>query len=267
MTVEKAMKTKPKETSVSKTLRGIGISKNEAVLYELMLEHGDATVLRLQDISPFPRTMLYHVLNGLMRAGLVTSEKGSAKTVFSAESPDRIYALVSEHERECKKRAENAKAVVPELKNMHRLSQKRPGVRSFKGIEGYRRASESMLEAKPKEILTFAHPVLNSRPGVDVRNEMQEKRVKAGIKERILLPNDPMAAEWIAKKPENQNTMTDYRMVPKSMDSFDVDVRLYDGNVLITHHEKNEPVATVIEDENVYAMQRATFEYLWQRSS
>ncbi|MCA9375508.1 MAG: hypothetical protein KC925_00400 [Candidatus Doudnabacteria bacterium] len=246
-------------------LEQIGLSENEAELYRLMLNHTRVTVQELQALSPFPRTLLYHILNGLIQHGLVTTIKQPRRTIYIAESPERIYDLFSNKQQELAQNGERVKELVPELKNRYRLSQHRPGVRFFDGIDGYRTALEDMLRSHPSQISTYAHITRSARPGVRVRSDIRKQRINAGISERVLLANTPEAEAWLNKaRPEDSTTQ--YRRVPTTNSAYLLDLQLFDGRLLYTRYEEREPVVLLVEDQQLFDMQQATFDLLWNTS-
>ena len=89
------MQRKNEKSNITSTLEKLGLSENEALLYSVMLRHPKCTVQELTTRAPFPRTMLYHVLNQLSQKGLVSSSKDKWRTLYIAESPERLYELLA----------------------------------------------------------------------------------------------------------------------------------------------------------------------------
>src|SRR3989344_5335439 len=132
-------KQKPKKDTTTRTLQELDLSENEAVLYTQMIGHPRSTAQELGTRAPFPRTMLYYVLNQLMQRGLVSAKKEGWRTVYIAEDPERLYDLLSHKEREFERETGAVRELIPRLKNRYRLSGERPNVRVFEGLEEYQK--------------------------------------------------------------------------------------------------------------------------------
>src|SRR3989338_4999674 len=152
------MKNKSRKNNISKTLEDLGLSENEALLYSICLRYPKSTAQELSIRSPFPRTMLYHVLNQLTQRGLISTSKDKWKTLFVAENPERLYDLLAHKQKEFEKQTQAIRGLIPELKNKYRLAGKRPGVRVFDGIEEYKKALEDVILSKPDVLMVYASP-------------------------------------------------------------------------------------------------------------
>src|SRR5262245_10312777 len=121
-------KEKPRKNTTVRTLQQLDLGENEAMLYALMLERPESTVQELVTHSPFPRTMLYYVLNQLTQRGLVSAKKSAWRTVYVAEDPERLYDLLTQKEKEFERETEAVRELIPHLKSNYRLVGKRPTV-------------------------------------------------------------------------------------------------------------------------------------------
>lgn len=251
-----------KNTKQIRTLEELGLSENEALLYSICLKHPRSTVQELGTRSPFPRTMLYHVLNQLTARGLVTTSKDKWRTVFIAENPGKLYDLLSKKEKEFERSAHAIKSLIPELRNSYRLADKRPHVRIFEGIEEYKKALEDVIISLPEVVLVYENPI-KKNPGLEIRALHENKRITRKISKKILFPRNEKTKEKVSK--QAYNDFTEWRSLPpKNLEVFEVDFMLYDGKILYTSYDEREPTAILIEDRALYAMQKSLFLSLWQ---
>ncbi|HLD61205.1 MAG TPA: helix-turn-helix domain-containing protein [Patescibacteria group bacterium] len=251
------------KNSTTITLEKLGLGENEAQLYAAMLRHPKSTVQELQTRSPFPRTMLYYVLNRLVQAGLVSAVKEHWRTVYIAESPERLYDLLAEKEKEFMKDAEAVRELIPELKEKYRLAGERPGVRTMEGIDGYKKALDDIIISKPTTVYAYAD-VVNKKPGIEIREAFDTKRIAKKIQKRVLLFDTSAAREELKKYPYND--FTQFRVITDRLTAFAVDLQLYDGKILYTTYEGREPIAILVEDKMLFEMQKSIFDALWQKA-
>lgn len=245
-----------------KALEHLGLGENEAILYNVLLKHGESTVQELQKFSPFPRTMIYYVLSNLMQRDLVSFIKKTRRTVYIAEDPEKLYDLLHEKEKEFEKNKILLQESIPELKNQFRLSQHRPGVRVFEGIEGYRESLEDCLHSRAERVYSYVHISDKKKPGVEVREEMRLQRSAWGIEEHILLFDTPQAREFVQKNKPIQTIHC--RLISQKLEAFDTDVSLYKNKMMYTSYDGREPVILLTEDKHLFEMQKNIFTLLWK---
>ncbi|MBU4331896.1 helix-turn-helix domain-containing protein [Patescibacteria group bacterium] len=77
------------------TLKNLGLNQNEAEIYEILLELGPSTLQVLKgkktDLS---RGNIYNTFYSLRNKGLVVELKHKKKTIFQAETPDKLMDLL-----------------------------------------------------------------------------------------------------------------------------------------------------------------------------
>lgn len=255
------MPAKKEKSSLIRLLERLDLTENEAELYTIMLKHPHVTVQELQQLSPFPRTLLYHILNGLMARGLVNFIQKTRRTAYIAEDPQKLYDMLGDKEREFEKQKKALREAIPDLRNQYRLAHHRPGLRVFEGIEGYRASLEDIVHSRPDCVYTYMHITQKKKPGVEIRRELDKERIAWGIPERVLLFDTPEARAWLAAR--DSDAYTTFRLFPKKLQMFDVDLRVYAQKIAYTTFEGREPVVMMTEDPHMYTMHQHMFEYVW----
>lgn len=250
----------PKKTS-ARALEDLGLSENEAALYELMLAKPRSSVQELTSRAPFPRTLLYYVLKRLEERGLVRGVRGKGRTVFVAENPERLHDLLAEREREFARSTEAVRELIPQLASRYRLASERPSVRVFEGIEEYRKALESLAASATGEVLAY-EPLGEKRAGKETREAQDRRRVSKKRKKRILFFET--AAALAEVKARAYDDYTEFRSLKKTLAPFSADLMLFDKKLLYTSASgAEEPTAVLIEDAALYEMQKSLFERAW----
>src|SRR3989338_8744923 len=74
----------------------IGLSEHEATVYHSALALGPSTVLALSRASGVRRTTVYSVIETLKRKGLMAEELKGFKTIFFANSPNKLEQVLEE---------------------------------------------------------------------------------------------------------------------------------------------------------------------------
>lgn len=244
------------------SLEQLGLGESEATLYTILIKYGETSVQELQKHSPFPRTLLYHILNRLILLGLVTFIQKPRRTVYIAEDPEKLYDLLADREKEFKKNKDLLQETIPELRNQYRLSQSRPGIRMFEGIERYREALDDIIQSRPSCVYSYIDVQEKNKPGLRVREQMNKERIAWGIEEKILLHDNAETKTWFQK--QEKESSTSYKFIPNNLDPFAIDLRLYDNKVVQTSYEGTEPTVTMIENKQLFDMQKSIFNFFWK---
>ncbi|MDP2789361.1 MAG: helix-turn-helix domain-containing protein [bacterium] len=255
------MQRKIQKNNVVQVLEKLSLGENEALLYSVMLRHPKSTVQELATRSPFPRTMLYHVLNQLSQKGLVSASKDKWRTLYIAENPERLYELLAHKEKEFEKQSRAVREIIPELKNKYRLAGERPGVRIFEGIEEYKKALEDVIISRPKIILAY-ETLGKKKPGLEVRELHEYRRLVKKIQKNIIFFENKESVQHLAKR--KYDDFTQFRNTEEEIvKHFDIDLMLYDDKILYTSYDEREPTAIIIEDKALYNMQQNLFMSMW----
>lgn len=256
-----------KKSNVSVTIRvlqDLWLSDSEAAVYMLLLESPKLTVQQVVTKTPFTRTMLYYVLKKLEEKSLIYSRKEKWKTVFIAENPEKLYDILEKQEVEFEKQKLSIRELIPQLKQSYNLKTKRPTVKTFEWIEAYEKILEDSLLSNTGEIYVFEN-LVSWKPAVESRENYERKRVLRKIQKKVLFFESPESLKCLAQIPYNDYTQ--FRSFQQGITPFFTDVMLYSWKVLYTSLSwQYEPIAILIEDENLYQMQKNIFENFWKLS-
>ena len=256
---------KMEHNHVHQALLALGFSDNEALLYEIMVRNPRSTVQELQKRTPFTRTMVYHVLNGLIRRGLVTALKNDWRTVYDLEDPERLYDLLDLKQKEFEQKKVDVRSIIPELKNTFRISGSRPNIRLFEGLEQYENALNGVLDSKAGIIYAYIPSSYFNNPGVELRKEFTKKRIAKGIELKLLVFDKDTAQQIVKGNPVDP--FREVRLFSLIDQASISDLQMYDGRLLYTRFEKREPIVALIEDQPLYKMQKALFLKLWETAT
>ncbi len=244
------------------TLEKLGLTENEAVLYEVILGIGSATAQEIVIRSPFTRTMLYHILDKLLERGLISLKKDKSKSVYTAEDPEHLYDILAKKEKEFKEEQIAIRSLVPKLKHSYLLAGKRTSVRTFDGMAEYKKVLEDIIISKPKGVLSY-RMLEKKKTGAQVWNAFDKRRVTKKIDEKVLFFESKKSLRALLKY--KYNDFTHFRGVADTdTDKFEVEFSIYGNKILYTNfNDKYEPTAVLIEDENLAQMQKSLFMSVW----
>ncbi len=130
-------------------LREIGFSKNEARVYEALLQIGEASVQEISNRSRVHRRNVYDSMQKLLEKGLVLEVFIKGDKHFKAVNPRRLLELLEEKE-------ERINSVLPEMQAKYESIGDKEEAYLYRGIEGFKNYLQDILKTKE----TVSHPIL-----------------------------------------------------------------------------------------------------------
>jgi predicted transcriptional regulator len=116
----------------------LGLSKNEAEIYEVLLEIGEASVTRIATKTNINRRNVYDVLNRMMSKGLVFPVIDQKENIFKPSAPSKLMEILKEKEQ----MFDDAR---DDLDNLYRSIPKENEVFIYKGPEGWKNYMRDMI--------------------------------------------------------------------------------------------------------------------------
>ncbi|MBI2984098.1 MAG: hypothetical protein HYY50_00515 [Candidatus Kerfeldbacteria bacterium] len=241
--------------AIQQVLDELGLKKNKGVVYLASLETGSGTALEIATKARLPRTTVIEILDALAAMALVSYVTKGRARIYSAESPEKLKALLKDKER-------SLASVLPELKSLVSTKGRRPKIRVYDGLAGVKTVFEDTLTVSDKQlrgILSMAD--LYKIPGKGFMDDYVVRRIKAGIQLRVMRSEIKEIEEtWPTSVTESRTL----RYAPADF-VFPMTQYLYDNKVGLIGTEK-ENFGMIIESEDFYQTQKNLFEIMWQVS-
>ena len=92
-----------------------GLSRNEALIYLHLAEHGSASPLTLARSLHLPRSTIYSAVETLEGRNLLRREKKSGAAIFKAQDPSALLHTLDKQAREISAKREVTHKVIAEL--------------------------------------------------------------------------------------------------------------------------------------------------------
>ncbi|MCF6276937.1 MAG: hypothetical protein L3J07_03785 [Candidatus Magasanikbacteria bacterium] len=257
-------KSNKKVNTTQKTLVSLGLSKNEAMVYEFLLKNANTNIKILQKNIDLSRTLLYYVLDGLNEKGLLKKSKDSGKTVYNSLPPDNLKNLLKVEETEVLAKKKILNSNLFDLQSLYRLGQDKPNVRFFEGKKGLKEALDDSLKPR-KKILSIVNKDVLDKNFSELVNKFTKVRLKQGIKMDLLSVDTPFARKSYKKiKP---GEFTKVKFLPERFKDLFLFLLIYEDKVGILSLREGKLVTFIIEDREVYTFYKQLFGFIWEHSS
>ncbi|OGE77878.1 MAG: hypothetical protein A2751_02430 [Candidatus Doudnabacteria bacterium RIFCSPHIGHO2_01_FULL_46_14] len=245
-----------------KILQSLNLDQKETAVLILLLEEGK---LRVRDIAKFAkinRTTAYGILKTLMNRGLVSQTKEKGVLMFQSIEPAHLINYVERLESNLSETKKEIKSILPQLSRLRRQKSVFPRIQFFEGIEGIKQAYEDTLinnEEKTLRDFTGTDAIFREMPHEWVEYYLQ-KRARSGIKCLDIAPD----TEWSRKsQTRDKELLRETKLIPEQF-AFDTEIDVYDNKTAIMSFSEKEPIAVIIEDNNIAKTMKKLFEYVYE---
>ncbi len=116
----------------------LGLSKNEAKIYEALIIEGESSVSRISIKAEIHRRNVYDSLNRLISKGLVFEKLQKGENLYKPVDPNKLMELIQE-------KRDNLKKIMPQLQDDYQKLPLQNEVYIYKGAEGWRNYMRDML--------------------------------------------------------------------------------------------------------------------------
>lgn len=236
-----------------------GLSDKESKVYLAMLELGPASVQDIAKKAGVNRATTYVMIETLKKRGLMSTFEKGRKTVFVAESPDKLKRLADTELHAAQEKEDRLASMMPNFMALfNSSSQEKPAIRFFEGDEGFRAVREMYAQTKD-EMLCF---LAIDETGASYSSRVDDQR-------RIELNNKLKGRNIVALKPGVQMPWINMenwptREIPYADFPFSGEVIFFDGNKVTLDVMKAKPIIFLVESQEIYKLLRAMFESAWK---
>lgn len=245
-------------------LTGLGLTKEEATLYQALLDHGTQSAAALSKTSGIQRTYIYKIGKALSNRHLITMQRVKATTLFSPLSPDNLM-IQAESQKQQASQAESAlENLLPSLKTQYQTIESKPVIKHYEGEKGIIKANLEVL-AEKKEILAYLLIDLDIDKKMEAFwKKYYEQRIKENIHVRAITP-DTQAGKDYQKRDKIE--LRETKLVPKDQFPIAIEKNIVGNKVVLFSVKGNTLIATIIENKEIADTERAIFELAWRQSA
>lgn len=229
-------------------LKSLGFTDSEAKIYLLSLELGPSSVQDIAKKAKVSRVTTYAAIEALKKDGLMSSVEKGKKTMYAAETPDRLVSFVHNRMKQMENTLREVEQTINELKLVQRGDK--PVVKLFEGKEGLRAIQDDILKTGPDEILEMSnHDALlsafTSEELSPYSKELDRKKIRT---QSIVLFSEPQKGRMHANI---------HPLLSKDF-SFFGNVTIYDSKVALTTFQGNN-ISVLIESDVLAQTMREMF--------
>ena len=245
---------------LEKNLKSLGFSNEEIAIYLACLKFGSSSAAQISHITKIARVNCYFYIDKLLQKGILSESKKRGVKIFTPENP-RI--LVN---REVEK-LNVAREILPQLLAFSKESKHQPRISFFEEKIGIKNIFEKMLETPGDEIVSFSNFEKLSK-FFSNENFLQnhfEQRLAKKIKSRFISPYSLVAEKFDKDFFPKQfdKKLLEIFLVSAEQFFFESEISIFSGSIAIINFHKENPLAVLVENEELFHTQKAIFDLAW----
>jgi len=247
-----------------KILLNLGLTKVQSEIFNCLLQNGPKKASDIAKITKRPRGVTYKGLEELIDLGLVLKKESKlGVALFTAEHPSNLEKVLERREKELDKIKKEFTASLSDLVSAYNLVSNKPGVRFYEGEEGVKKVLEDTLISNPeKKLYTFSDVASYAIYLSDWNtNYYAPKRKKLGVYEKVIIPNNALALNYM--KNYKSNEVTDILFVDHKTYPFATEINIYNNKVSFVTFSSDSMIGVIIENKEIYKTLLSIFNFVW----
>jgi len=241
------------DTSLVKLLEKTGFTDKEARVYLALLELGQADVSDIAKKAELKRSIVYVLLEGLVKRGYTNEVLNKKINTYQAVDPLIILSQL-------KSVTKDFSDMLPMFRTLHNKGDNRPKITYLETKEGIRNTYEEINQSKEALFISSYERIAKYFPGAIEEWIKHTKKGLIPLKARHLIANNKFDLEIMKKfKTIGQET----RYLAEVAD-FNMDFVIYENKLAITSLEEN-PFAIIVESAGLVNSLKSIFEIVWNK--
>ena len=237
-------------------LREIGLSPNEARVYEALLQTGESSVQEISNKSKVHRRNVYDSLSKLMEKGLASEVFIKGEKHFKATNPRKLLELLKEKE-------ERVNKVLPEMQLKYESVEEKEEAYLYRGIEGFKNYLQDILKTRETVYFIGAKAFWLDERLQHFLPRFQRERKRLGIKFMHLFDYEVKKQKSEILKLVGQP----YKFLPKKYSS-STTIDIFGDNVVTFVGVKpgelyETPIQFVMKSRKLADGYRKFFQFMW----
>jgi len=243
------------------TLQLLGLSPNEAKIYETLVDRGESSIGEIAVAAKVHRRNVYDSMQRLIEKGLSFEIFSSGENRYSAVDPGKLSELIAEKQ-------EKLQSILPEMQKKFRQKSLKEEAYIYRGLEGQKNIFRDMLRVGEDSYFIGAKGGWFDPQIEAARQAFFKEANRKGIKFIQLFEH-----EIKIKMPDFPGQFSGklrYRFLPKDYSTnsaihiFGDYVVTYTG--LVLGKVNDEIVFFVIRSKDLAESYRTWFRYMWEQS-
>jgi sugar-specific transcriptional regulator TrmB len=233
-------------------LRQIGLTGTEIKIYIALLESGSSLASAISKKADVERAVTYHILEKLIKKGIVSYVIKENRKYFSASEPSKLKDLLKEKE-------DLLNDLIPELIKIRKPEQQPFSIEVFRGKEGFKTVMEDLIKHKQPYFIT-GYTGKSPEIAEIWYNHWNKRRAKLKIWRYLLIHKDQK--NLVALK----YPLTKVRIMPSEAVESKSSIIVYGEDKVLLFLPIGEFAGIRIKNKEIHDSYKEYFNILWKKS-
>ena len=234
-----------------------GLNQSEVKIYKRLIEYGELTPPRLSELTGLTRQNTYAALRTLTSKQLIDLVPRRKNLTYQAQHPNKLVEYVDKQINETKIVQKSLAANLPELVSLFNLTNSKPGIVYFEGLESIKNIYLDGLRSKPEEVLVFRSTHDDDKLGNFLIN-YKKRRALNGTRTKMISQTE--VTEQMIQ--DDKKLLIQRKYVPDEVFHLDTEVAIASNQVSFITFDK-KVTGFVITSKEVAQTLRTIFDSLW----
>ena len=235
-------------------LKDLGLTNTEIKIYITLLEFGSSLASVISKKSNIERTVTYHILEKLIRKGIVSYVIKENRKYFSSAEPERLKNILKEKEQ-------SLNELIPELIKIKKQEEHPLSIEVFRGKEGFKTVMGDLIKDKKSYFI-----IGYTGKSPEIANfwyiHWNKRRVKNKVWRYLLINKGTETLEAL-KYP-----LTKIKVMPSAiMQESKSSIIIYGKDKILLFLPIQEFAGIRIKNKEIHDSYKAYFDILWQKSN
>jgi len=237
----------------TKILSDLGLTPTEIKVYLALLKIGQSTAPKIAVEANVERAVTYHILEKLIRKGIVSYINKENKRFFSASEPEKLGDLLKEKE-------EALNELIPDLNKLKQTSNPELLVEVFSGKDGLKTILNDFIADK-NDYYIIGYTGISPRVLEHWFEHWNKRRIKFGVKRSILI------REGDKKSPALHSPLTYVRVLSdKSLEKSTNSIVIYGKEKVCLFLPLKDFACIRLTSKEAHKSYKEYFDLLWKNS-
>lgn len=243
------------------TLTSIGLSAEEADIYQSLLSHGPQGASQLAKTTSVKRTYVYAVCTSLISKGLTTKLQKGHNTTFTALNPTQLQSLAQEHSLQASQALFGLENLLPQLISQYTSASSKPVITYHEGVEGVKKVYQDTLTA-PGTLYALVQTSTVDPAIYDwVTKTYVKDRISHHINVQAIVASGSKTKIYTAL---DQKELRQTKVVDSTLFPFQLEINIYGDKVaFINHRTGTQLLGIIINHPLIATTLRSWFHLVW----
>jgi len=245
-------------------LQNLGLSPNEARIYEALLELGESSISSISTHTNIHRRNVYDAINRLVEKGFIIQLIDSKERRYLPVEPNKFLEVVEE-------KRSKLQQILPKMQELFEKKRAKEGIYIYKGIEGNKNVLRDILNTAETVYTIAGKGIWANPPSFPLSESFVREAKRKKIKFYILFDANFKKEVIETIKATGQTDIINYRFLPEKYSSMAA-VDIYKDRVAIwtggTFNALEENITIFMTiSQKLADSYRQWFQFMWDRCS